>query len=221
MGLDSLTIADGVLAIIIVVGVLFGLLKGFFNSVTKPLRIIGAICITICISAPIIDAWTGEIFYSKIYEYVYDTILANLPEDVTGASVVASLPLVLRLASSLFKVDVASYEGCATDAVVTGVAEGISKPVANFVAIVVTYLALFIVVNILLKLLLLIMGKIVTSGPLKTVDKILGVLFGFAVSSVIACIIANLIAFFTTEFVGGFVYEFFKSINPIDIIMSI
>jgi len=210
------TIADGILALLVLIGAIVGLKRGFFNTVTKPLKIILAIALTVCFALPIIDAWTGPYFTNLIQAKIAEYITQNCPE-ITAINAAESLPSVLILCVRVFGIQLESISG---EEIISQISSAIAMPTGRFVATAVTYLALFIIFRLVLWLLLLILGSVVSSGPLMVIDKILGLIFTVAISFVICCIIANIISFFANDFVGGFIYEFFKNLNPLSVILS-
>jgi uncharacterized membrane protein required for colicin V production len=213
----NLTIADGVLALIVLIGVIIGLKQGFFKTVTKPLKTIIAIALTVCFALPVIDSWTGPYFTQLIEGEIFKYLTENCPE-ISAINAAESLPLILTLCVKIFGVQV---ENITTDAIITELSAQIAAPTGRFVAMVITYVAMFIVFKLILSLLLAILGGVVTAGPLSVIDKLLGFVFMVAVSFVVCCIVANIISYFATDFSGGFVYEFFKNLNPLALILSL
>jgi uncharacterized membrane protein required for colicin V production len=221
MDFTSLTILDGVLAIIILVGVFLGYAKGFFSTITKPVKIIGAGCITYCLANPIIEAWTRPFFTEKAYGWINNALLEKAPElsiDTAGES----LPFVLRIIASIFKIDVTAAGEAATSAeIISEISKSLSVPTGNLIAVAVTYAALFIAVLIVLSILIAIIGTVIDSGPLAVVDKILGLILGTAIAIVVCCIVANVTGSIAKDFTGGFVYDFFKNFDPFSLILSL
>jgi hypothetical protein len=74
---------------------------------------------------------------------------------------------------------------------------------------------------IFLGILISLLDKCLNSGPLEVVNRILGFVLGIVVASVIACTVANIIGRFTAGVPGGFVYNFFKGINPFEVVVKI
>ena len=221
MDFTSLTILDGVLAVIILIGVFLGYAKGFFSTITKPVKIIGAGCLTYCFANPIIDAWARPFFTEKAYGWINTALLEKAPElsvDTAGKS----LPWVLRLIANIFNIDItAAGESATSEDIISAISSALAVPTGNLIAIAVTYAALFIVLLIILSVLVAIIGTVIDSGPLAVVDKILGLILGTAIAIVVCCIVANLTGNIAKDFTGGFVYEFFKNFDPFSLILSI
>ena len=221
MDFTTLTIMDGVLAIIILVGVFLGYAKGFFSVITKPVKIIGSACITYCIANPIIEAWTRPFFTEKAYGWINNALLEKSP-DLSVDTAGESLPFVLRLIASIFKIDVSAAGSAATsEEIIAEISKSLSVPTGNIIAIAVTYLVLFIAILIVLSIIVAIIGTVIDSGPLAVIDKILGLILGTAIAIVACCIVANITGSIAKEFTGGFVFEFFKNFDPFSLILSI
>jgi len=212
MDFTSLTILDGVLALVVLIGLFLGFKRGFFEAVTKPLKFIAAACLTFVAANPIISAWTRPLFTEKAYDWIYNSITDKLPEAAGATG--ESAPLIIRILAAMFGVDTG-------DNTIEAFSEALSAPVGNLIATIITYLAVFLIIFIILSVLIALIGGVVDSGPLAVVDKALGLLFGAAVSIVVACIIANVTGWIAPSFSGGFVYNFFKNFDPFSLILSI
>ncbi len=215
----NFTVIDGVLAAIVLIGALVGLKTGLFKSVAKILKVIAAVYITAIITPLITEKWTRPFFTGKIQASIYNTIIEKCP-DITKDTAGEALPGVLGFLAKTFKVDV---NGAVSDAatgedIVLSVSNAISVPVGNFVALAVTAVCLFIILLILLTLVIAILNNVISIGPLGVMNKLLGLAFGAVISMLIACLAATVISKIMPETSGGFVYNFFKNINPIEII---
>lgn len=217
MNFSTLTVLDGILALLIVIGIFLGYKRGFFESITKPLKIIAAACLTFVISNPIITAWTRPLFTSKAYDWIYNSIIEKMPE---GAGVTEeSVPTIIKLLAALFRIG--DGEAGGNENPIVAFSEALAAPVGNLIATIVTYLAVFVILFIILSVLVAIIGGLVDSGPLAVIDKALGLLFGLAVAIVISCLVANITGWIAPDFKGGFVYNFFRNFDPFSLILSV
>jgi uncharacterized membrane protein required for colicin V production len=206
----------------VLIGALVGCKVGFFKSIAKPIKIIAAISLTVCLAAPIIDAWTRPFFVEKAYGWIFGAIMEKCPE-LTQETAATGLSPFLMLLAKIFSVDVsgAASEAEGAEEIIGAVSSAIAAPVGNLIAVVVTYIALFILMLIFLGILISLLDKCLNSGPLEVVNRILGFVLGIVVASVIACTVANIIGRFTAGVPGGFVYNFFKGINPFEVVVKI
>ena len=222
MDFASLTWVDGLLALTVLIGSLVGCKVGFFKSVAKPIKIIAAISLTVCLASPIIDAWTRPLFVEKAYGWIFGTITEKCPE-LTAETAATGLSSFLLLVAKIFKVDVsaAASDAEGTEGIISAVSSAIAAPVGNLIAVVVTYVALFLIMLILLSILISVLDNCLNSGPLEVVNRVLGFVLGAAVATVVACLAANVIGRISAQTPGGFVYNFFKGINPFEIVVKI
>lgn len=215
-----MTILDLILPIIVVIGLLLGYKKGFFATVTKPLKLVFALCITILAAAPIINAWTRPFFAGKVEGWIYASILENAP-DLTADTASESLPTLIKLMAVIFKVDFGSItETAGTDGVVAEISKQMALPIGNLIAVIVTYVALFIVSMILTKILIAILNVLMKKGILGKINKALGFVFGGMLATIFACIISTIAYKVDPDFANGAISVFFRSINPFAILMK-
>ncbi|MBE6536762.1 MAG: CvpA family protein [Ruminococcaceae bacterium] len=215
-----MTVLDLILPIIVVIGFLLGYKKGFFETVTKHLKLVFALCLTILTAAPIINTWTRPFFAGKVEGWIYSSLLENCP-DITAETASDSLPMLIKLMANLFKVDFSGAEQAnSAEEVLSAISKEMSLPVGNLIAVVVTYVALFIVSLVLTKIILAILNKLVKKGLLGRLNKWLGLLFGGMLAAISACIISSIAYRISPEFADGAISTFFRNINPFAILMK-
>ena len=215
MNFATLTILDGILALIMVIGLFLGYKCGFFGAITKPLKFIAAACLTFVISNPLISAWTRPLFTGMANDWIYNSIVEKLPES--SGLTEESVPLFIKILAGLF--------GMGNDATggttIESFSAALAAPLGNLIATIVTYLAVFVILFVLLSVLIAIIDGVVDSGPLAVVDKALGLMLGGAIAVVLSCFISNVVSWVAPAFSGGFVYNFFKNFDPFSLILSV
>lgn len=214
------TVIDGILAGVVVLFAIVGIVRGLFSTLSKPVKIIAAICLTFCIASPVITHWTGpyftQLFTVRIEEYLLQNF-SNLNTD----NAVASLPFVLAIFARIAGIDFSGSDGALTsEEIISSLASSISAVIGNYAAVAVTYLALFLIISLLLGLVLSLLNKIFSKGVLGVINRLLGFVFGVSVGVVLSCLVAGIVSSVMPEFVGGFLFEFFKNFNPIAFILS-
>ncbi len=215
-----MTVLDLLLPIIIVIGLLLGYKKGFFATVSKPLKLVFTICLTIVTAAPIINVWTRPLFTDKVHGWIYSSLMARCP-DITHETASESLPTLLKLAAEMFKIDITTSENLTSaDAIIDAISGKMALPVGNFIAVVVTYVILFFVSLLITKMLIAILDKCVKKGLLGRVNKVLGLLTGGMIATVLACVIASMVYKAYPDFANGPVSTFIRNINPLAILMK-
>lgn len=215
-----MTVLDLILPIVVFIGILLGYKKGFFATITKPLKIVFSICLTILLAAPIINAWTRPYFSGKVHSWIFNSMIENCP-DITAETASDSLPLLIKLCAAIYDVDFgAASEATTAEGVIDAIAEQMALPIGNLIAVVVTYIALFIVSLIFTKIMLAILDHLVKKGILGRINKILGVIAGGMFAMIAACIISNIAYKISPDFAGGAISVFFRNINPFAILMK-
>lgn len=211
---------DFVLLAIMLIGMILGYKKGFFGSITKPIKLIASFSLTVVIATPVLNSWTRPLFVEKVRVWIYDSLINSLPE--ISADATDSIPAALKIFAELFKVDLGGLDASAgTEAVINEVASKMALPIGNLIAVIVTYLALFLVILLLLKILIALLDVIFTKGLLGKINKILGLLLGMVVTTVVCCIIVSLVGKISYEAVAGPVCQFFMNFNPFSLLMKI
>ncbi len=204
-----MNIFDAVWIIVVVIGFLLGYKKGFFGSITKPIKIVASICLTVIVASPVINVWTRSFFVGKVETWINETL------SEVGTATIEELPSVLQFSVELLQIDV---EGLET---VEEMVSAMAAPIGNFIAVIVTYVALFIVFMILLTILVSLLDIAFNKGFLGKVNRFMGLLLGGVIAAVIACILANIIGSFAPGLVGGPVSQFFKNFNPFSLVLRI
>ena len=216
----TFTVIDGVLTLTVLICAIIGVARGFFATLSKPVRIIASVCLTFCIASPIISAWTGPYFINRFSMSIEEYLIANCG-NITAENALNSLPTLLKLFAFISGVELGSdLENMTGADIISNLAEKLGAAVGNAVAVAVTYLGLFIILSLLLGVVLSVFNKIFSSGVLGVINKILGLIFGLSIGVVLSCLIASIVSNVSPDFLGGFVYDFFKTFNPLSFILS-
>jgi len=210
----TLGVIDGIFALIIFLGLVVGIVKGFYDLITKPIRFFAAICITFLLAGPIIDGWLGPYFMRVVSDGITEALIEKCPE--LTASNIESIPFLFKTLAFFFRVDTsdAALNSVDGQTIPEALGAAIGAPVGNFIATAVAYLGLFVIIMLLLKIVMDLLGKLLTAGPMHAIDKTLGAVFGVAVSCLICCIIATIVNAVSKDFEGGILYDFLLSLNP-------
>lgn len=207
-------VLDYILIAVILISLILGYKRGFFGSITKPIKVIAAICLTVVVSTPILNAWTRPMFTEKVEVWIYDSLMSSLPES--GAEgVTEALPAALKVLANLFKVDLSAIDtSLGIEAVINEISAQMAAPIGNLIAVVVTYVVLYVVFLLLLKIAIALLDAIFTTGWLGKINKFFGVLLGAVFATVICCIIVSIIGKISYETIEGPVSQFFRNFNP-------
>ena len=214
-------IIDIVLCAIVLILFLIGIIRGFFKSLPRIVRVAIALCLTICVSSVIIENFTGPYLRALAAIKIEEYIIFSCP-DINFDTATAVLPTVLILITKIFGISITVDNTENAEELIRNLSVLIGDPLGTVVAMILTYAVLFILFYILLKILLKICDSLFSYGILRTVNKICGGVMGIATGCVISCTIANVIAqFFPQYAVGcGVPYYFFLKFNPLAFLFS-
>lgn len=216
----NLTVIDIILLLIPVVCLIMGMKKGLVKIITPIIKILLAIFLTVLFAPDIVLAWSGPYFKDLLQSSIAEYLTVNCPE-ITAAQSTSALPSLLKLAVSVFDIDLSSAGTTAGETVISEVSLLISEPLGNFIANAVTYVILFFALIIILSIVLSLINALFSEGPLKLINKVLGVLFMAVVSIFVCCLIATVTGMLAPAFAGGEIYVFFRDFDPISLIFSI
>lgn len=221
-------ILDLILVSILVLGTVIGAKRGFIGTIAKPVKValsfgLSAIC---CkgVGLKIVQPIISPAITTKLSSLLLDKY------SEISASTSADLPTIIKLAAGMAGIDLTSIssEG---DGYIYALIDMITEPVIRIASVVIAFLALIIIFSIVVSLLLWLIDKLVQKGLLGVVNKVIGATLCFCFAFVLAWCLASSTDFIFSlpsiresewirEFTGGFVYRFFKSMSPIELLLS-
>ena len=226
-------ILNVILCAMIVLGAVFGIKRGFISMAARPVKLVLALMIAFGACAAFADAVVYPIIEAPISNYVKDFLYANC-EGLTSANVNEELPTLLKIAASIFGIsinEVADSAQNAGTAVLDAIVENLTSPVISVIADIVSFVVLYFVAKLVLSLVLWFVNLIFKSGVFGVLNKTLGVIFGTATAIIAAWALVAILEFvfhstalqnveLIAEFEGGFLYKFFSTYNPIELLLS-
>lgn len=223
-------IIDVILCALIVFGVVFGVKKGFINLAARPVKAVAAIVIAFSCCSALATSVVTPMIDAPITNYVKDFLYDNC-SSLTAENINEELPTLIKIAAAVFGINVTDVAGNATTSVVDAVVENLTGPVINVISIIIAFVALYIFSKIVLNIAFWLIDLIFKRGVFGALNRILGLVFGAAVSilaswalAAILSVIFHLPIFEGNElianFEGGFVYKFFNTYNPIELLLS-
>ena len=223
-------IIDIILAIILLVGFIWGLRVGFVKTIAKPVKFIMAVFLSISfaslVGTGIIDPMIREPIVNKMTEFFAEKI-------ADGMETADQLPTLVKLAAELAGVDIESLTSAEAQAeLVSGIVSAVTDPVLNLITSIIAFFVLYFVFKILLTIGFAIVNSIIDNGVVGIVNRVLGCIVTtfFAMMIVwglcsISDLILNLPGINEVEWVqgfsGGWVYNFFKGLSPIDLLLGL
>ena len=229
MDLVLVIFIDLLLLGIVALGVYAGIKDGFVKMASKSFKTMFSLVFAYLFCAPFAEFVVSPIIRTPVNGFVSDFMYKNMPNvDPTTAS--SELPTILRALAAMFGVEVAG-EAATGSTYIETLAATMSEPVVGFVAIIVSAIALFFIGKLLFTFVFFLLNKFCEAGLLGKINKALGMVFGAFMFLISACgvaafisIVFNLPVFEGSElisgFEGGYVYKFFNTFNPIELLLS-
>ncbi len=223
-------IIDLVLCAIIVLGAIFGIVKGFIKLAAKPVKFIAAIVIAFSLCNPVAEKIVSPIIESSVTNHISD-YLDEKVEDLTPENIEEELPTVLKMAAGIFNIDIKQTVEEGSEAVVETIVDTLAAPVVNIISVILAFIALYILSKLALALVLFLIDLIFRNGLFGALNKALGFIFSTIIAIAVAWGLAVIISFVFNlpafqaneaiqEFTGGFFYKFFNTYNPVELLLS-
>ncbi len=222
-------IFDAVLVLLMLIGIIVGAKRGFVGTVAKPVKLALSIWLSFSLSGFVAEKLIKPVISSPITS----KLTSFLVDRYTGITAATSgeLPLIVKVAAAMADVDPALITAEGEQYIVVLVNQ-ITDPVVTLISLIISFIALYIVLRLVLSLLLWLLESMVDDGFVGVTNRIVGCIFTFILSVVVSwCAVAVADFVFhipavsdvawVAEFNGGFIYKFFKSISPIDLLLSV
>ena len=218
------------LCAIVVVGAVLGIKRGFVSIAAKPVKIIAAIAISVSLYATVSSAIVFPVIEAPVTNYISEFLYENCA-TIPAENVTEELPTLLKMAAGLANVDVENVASNAGAAVLDAIVEHLTAPVLNVISGLISFILVYFVASILLSIALWFLNLLFKDGVLGALNKFLGFVFGTSLFLIIAWglavvieLVFHLPAFESNElistFEGGWIYRFFNTYNPIELLLS-
>lgn len=223
-------IIDIAFVIIMIIGIVIGIKKGFISTVAKPVKFALAVYLAFTFCANLATA----VIQPLIAEPVTNQLSSYLTEKFASvtAETVDTLPTLVKLAAGLCGVDIEAVANeTGEGSVIAAIVGEITAPFAQIVCTAVAFILIFFAAKLVLSVVFAIINKIVDNGFIGVANRIVGCVFTTALAFLVCWGIASIFELvihlpvfegqaWVNEFTGGFIYKFLKSISPIDLLLS-
>ena len=211
----------------LVLGFKKGLVKVLFSGIFK--RIIALIC-AILLAKPVGRLIGQRFLFGGIADWIEKTLTRALGENAaaaSGESLYKELPVVVRWIVDLLHIEVAA------EGTVREISENVASPVANFFGVVIAAIALYFLLRIAFGLIRAILDKIMNLPGLVIVNRILGVVAGFAFAVLFLWLILSIYAAVGAHNAGNpgffcdfdlektFAAKYLSGTRPLDFVFSV
>ncbi len=224
-------IIDVILVAIVIVGGFLGFKKGFILTITKPVKWLCALLLAflLCevVSEHIVVPLVEEPITNQITEYLLEKC-----GEMTKETVSEDLPTLLKLAAGVIGIDVNAFEGNDSAALIGEIVDKLALPAINLFSVIISFVVLYIIFKLCLGIVIKIVDVLIFErGLIGGINKALGAGFGAAFAFFITWIVVMIFGYIISipaiadaewvkEFSGGFIYKFFDSITPLDLLLS-
>lgn len=224
-------VLDLVLIAILLIGAFVGYKIGFIKTVCRPLRGLLALVLAFFTASPIGNAIVKPLISTPIVNQL-SAFLNERCGELTVENAAERLPTLIKMAMGICGLDINEIVASAGgETVAESIVLAVSDAFVGIVATIIAFIVLLFVFKMLMGLLISIVNGILDRGIVGLVNKILGCvvtfIFAFFVCWAISAIFESVIHLpvfvdsgWTDEFNGGFIYKFFKLINPIELLLS-
>ena len=223
-------LVDIIIAAILVAGIVIGIKRGFILAAAKLLKWCPALIIAFLLSGTVATSIVEPLIDDPLTNQISD-YLVDKCDVLTSDNVEDELPTVLKLAARIVDVDIDSFEGESGEALIAQIVDKLADPVIHLFAVIISFLLLYFLSKILLSILIHILNNIFEHGVLGVCNRVLGCVFCSFISIIVAWLFVLLFSYvinvpfiadaaWARDFDGGFLYDFFKRMSPLDILLS-
>ena len=223
-------IVDICLCLIVILGGFLGYLLGFVRMAAKPVKFILNFVIAFALCGVVADVIIAPLIGTPVTKYITDFMYENCG-NLTAETAAQELPTVLKAVAWIFNIDVAEVAANAEGEIIESLIAELTAPAVHGISVVIAFLALLILSKLVLGLVFMLVNRLFTKGVFGVVNKILGCVFSIVFSVLIAWGVAVLTEMvlhipsiaeneIVASFEGGYIYSFFNSHNPIDMLLS-
>ena len=223
-------ILEIVLCAIVLIGTILGIKRGFVSIAAKPVKIIASLAIAYSLFTAISVAVVLPMIEAPVTSYISEFLYENC-STITAENVNEELPTILKMAAGLANIDVETVANDAGNAVVEAIVAKLTAPVLDVISGLISFVLVYFAASIVLSIALWFINLLFQSGVLGALNKTLGFVFGTALGLIISWALAVIVelvfhlpAFESNEvianFEGGWIYTFFNTYNPIELLLS-
>ena len=220
-------IVDVILVVIMVFGIVFGVKNGFVAFLSKPIRFFAALATAILLASSV----GNLIVMPLIEEPVTNQIVTYLETKCIVDNKVERIPTLLKLAATLVGVDVSNLDAASAQELIELIVDKLAMPVVELLSLIVAFIALYFISKLLYGLIFGFISNMFNHGIIGFANKTIGFVFGFLFTFIISWAVVLLFGYiisipqiastsFASSFTGGWIYNFYKSVSPVDLLLS-
>ncbi|MBO5906807.1 MAG: hypothetical protein J6Q85_01455 [Clostridia bacterium] len=222
-------IVNIIISAFFVAGVIIGIKRGFISLAAKPVKFFAALVIAFSFASAFGAAVINPIIEAPITNYIKDFLYTNC-EGLTSSNAREELPTILKISAAIFGIDIGEVASNATN-VLDAIVESLTAPVISVVSVIVAFIILYFISKVLLSVALWFVNLVFQSGVFGFLNKLLGTVFGLCLAVIVSWAFVAVFEYAVhlpmfaanptvAEFEGTFIYGFFNSYSPMELLLS-
>ena len=223
-------IVDVILVLIVLIGMVIGFKLGFVGIIAKPVKFFASLGLAFGLCKQVGAKFIMPNISGSVTNYVSNFIYENC-SMLTAENAADEMPTLLKIAAAIFNIDVATLTADGGKSFTDTLAQTITEPVVSVISVAIAFVAVYIVASICLSIILLVLKSVFSNGVFGLLNKLVGFVFGTAFSVLLAWGVAVVFEYiihlpsfasydWVADFEGWYVYKFFNSYNPIELLLS-
>lgn len=221
---------DVIIVAIIAVGAIIGITKGFVSAVAKPVKWF----LSLFLAFSLCTAFADAVIYPMIEAPITNQISEYLIEKcshVTASNANDELPTLLKIAAGISGIDISSLQIDSTSDFITVLVDKLAYTTIHLISVILSFFAVYFLSKIVLSILLSVIDHAFDGGIFGALNKLLGFFFSTSVAFIAVWLLTAVFGYvislpafaddlWVSSFSGGFIYDFFKGLSPIDLLLS-
>ena len=223
------TLLDLLLVLILVIASYLGYTRGFFNMLTKPLRLLFCLWFAFSLCTFVGERMILPLIEGRISNIISDFLYEKFAVLRTDQAI-EEIPTIIKIAAAVFDLQI-DYSQDFFEQAAERLILSVISPTVKLISIAVAFLILLFVSRLMIDLLINVLDSILTLGLIGSVNRILGVLlssaFGFFAVWGLVTVTDMLLNSqmlvhlqIVNDFSGGPIYKFFQSFSPVRLLLS-
>ena len=210
---------------IIAVGAALGIRSGFIRMAAKPIKFILAIVLAFSLCSSFAEGIVVTIIEKPITNYIYEFLTENC-QNLSPENITEELPTVLKMAAGMYGVDLEELASQYAEMDIIGeITNILATPVIEIFSLIISFVLIYFISKLLITLTLALLDLIFSDGIFGALNKILGGVSGTILAVAAAWAVAVIVEFlFHINSDGmenaGFLYTFFNTYSPIELLLS-
>lgn len=220
---------DLIIVLILVIGSYFGYTRGFFRMVTRPMRLILCVSLSLAFCRAVGESLILPLIEVPITDFIKEYMLERSTD--LGSSGVVKIPTLLKIAAVIFNLPIDVSTDSAESAVEQTV-NLLATPAINIISVALAFLILLLLLRITFNLLVDIADSFLSLGIIGSLNRFFGVVLSCALAFVVAWLFtqsADLLfrspifegSDTVGDFDGGPIYRFFIGFSPLRLLLTL